>query len=399
MLAGGSNGQAKQLVLSLLRHMPPAADDMTFVLLTREATDPELASLDTDRVSRRCVLRESVATPPPAVHRGRALRSRVRRYVPARLRRLARRGLDVVRSRPSPNPLVRELQPDLLFFPFTAPEYYDPGVPVVAQVHDVQFADYPQFFTEKQRSVRERDFNRACAVSDRLICTSESLRRRVLEIGHASPEHVVTISPGLLQDVAPPEPIRARAVLSHYHLKQDHFLLYPANFWPHSNHAMLLTAFGLFCRRHPDSDLVLVCAGQQDHGMERVRRAAARIGIEHRVVLPGYLADAARGALVEGCRALVYPSLYEGSGLPIVEALAAGKPVLCSSLTSLREVGGDAARYFDPRKPEDIVTAIENVAGAPRTVHDAPRIEDASTVAARYLSVFREALSIRRSHA
>jgi glycosyltransferase involved in cell wall biosynthesis len=79
------------------------------------------------------------------------------------------------------------------------------------------------------------------------------------------------------------------------------------------------------------------------------------------VVLPGYLSESDFSALMRGCLALVYPSLYEGFGMPVIEAQAIGKPVLCGNLTSLPEVAGEAALIFDPRLPESIVAAMQRI--------------------------------------
>jgi hypothetical protein len=85
------------------------------------------------------------------------------------------------------------------------------------------------------------------------------------------------------------------------------------------------------------------------------------MGLEEAVRFPGAVSDEVYIGLLQGCRALIFPSLYEGFGSPVLEALALGKPVLCSQATSLPEVAGDAAIYFDPRKPAEIVRAIEQI--------------------------------------
>jgi len=92
--------------------------------------------------------------------------------------------------------------------------------------------------------------------------------------------------------------------------------------------------------------------------------------LSDRVKLPGYVPDTELSALLSGALALVFPSLYEGFGIPINEAFAAGCPVACSSMTSLPEVAGEAALYFDPRKPDEIADALERLATSPELVDD-----------------------------
>jgi glycosyltransferase involved in cell wall biosynthesis len=88
-----------------------------------------------------------------------------------------------------------------------------------------------------------------------------------------------------------------------------------------------------------------------------------RMGLERRVHFLGYLPEDQLIAVWKGCSFLVFPSLYEGFGIPVLEAMQFGKPVICSNVTSLPEVAGDAALYFDPRKPAEIVQCLERIIG------------------------------------
>ena len=142
----------------------------------------------------------------------------------------------------------------------------------------------------------------------------------------------------------------------------NEFLLYPANFWTHKNHRMLLTAFAIYRARHPESNLRLVCTGALENEKKVLQEAVYRMGQKDWVILPGFLTEEEFTAIFASCLALVYPSLYEGFGMPVLEAMALEKPVICINVASLHEVAGDAAFYFDPRKPRQIVNAIERIA-------------------------------------
>ena len=113
-------------------------------------------------------------------------------------------------------------------------------------------------------------------------------------------------------------------------------LLYPARPWPHKNHARLFEAFARLRARRPNLRLVLT--GEGEYG-------ALPAGVEAR----GRVSRDELVRLYQGAAALVFPSLYEGFGMPVLEAMACGCPVACSNVTSLPEVAGDAARLFDPR--------------------------------------------------
>ena len=225
------------------------------------------------------------------------------------------------------------------------------------------------------------------------------MRSTVLENSDLPPERVVSIPIRLFDRFQKPDPEIATRVLQKYGLGANEFLLYPANFWPHKNHSMLFTAFGMFRSRHPESKLSLVCTGDPSERMETLRKAVRGMGLHPWIHFPGFLSETEFAAFLASCRGLIFPSLYEGFGMPVLEAMAFGKPVLCSNVTSLPEVGGDAAIYFDPRKPKEVYEAFESIEEDPGLLTE--RIErgkvhlssfgDAAQMAAEYLSIFRDA--------
>jgi glycosyltransferase involved in cell wall biosynthesis len=169
---------------------------------------------------------------------------------------------------------------------------------------------------------------------------------------------------------------------------------------------MLITAFALFRSRHPESDLQLVCTGTPDAEMGVIRVATETMGLGDAVVLTGFVSSDDLAALYQSCQALVFPSLYEGFGMPVVEAMAFGKPVLCSNLTSLPEVVGDAALLFDPRKPDEIARSIEEIDGDADLRHSlvrrgrdrATQFGDGASLANAYLRIFRELVDCNTRH-
>src|SRR5207302_1715891 len=151
----------------------------------------------------------------------------------------------------------------------------------------------------------------------------------------------------------------ARRLLERLGVRSRRFLLYPANAWPHKNHRVLIEAFAQFRRSAPDSDLALVCTGAPGVAAHELAALGMRVAPGGSFAFAGYLPQEEFVALLQRCRGLIFPSLYEGFGLPVLEAMAYGKPVLCSNVTSLPEVAGDAAIYFDPSDPGQIAAAID----------------------------------------
>lgn len=398
LLPGAHNGGAKVMTLDLIRRMAAQAPDLDFELLTLERTYAELGALERENVHRRLI--------EPAI----PSENNALRYVKAILRRLPERVevkaaaalLKIGSLLRRASEAGRGSRTDLLFCPFTAPYYAAPGIPTVCVVYDLQYAEYPQFFDPQDRAQRDHTFTEACRHASRLVCISDYVRRTVLERSNLAAERVSTVHIQLADRLPVPSEGDANETRRGLGLEPGGYLLYPANFWEHKNHRMLLTAMGMFVARNPDSKLKLVCTGAPGPRQEYFRAASVQMGLGDRVLLPGYLSDAAFAALLRGSRALIFPSLYEGFGMPVVEAMHAGVPVLCSDVTSLPEIAADAALLFDPKLPLRIVEAMERADSdaalmrelVARGHRNAARFADRERMAAQYLEILRSAMGI-----
>src|SRR6185369_8081596 len=253
--------------------------------------------------------------------------------------------------------LLEKLDADLLFCPFTAPTYREARTPTVCTIYDVQFRDYPQFFTPEDVVQRERAFLEACAGATALAAISDYSRESAIAAGHLDPQRIRTIYLRLAH-ASPPDEARAAKVRARLRLQPGRFLLYPANFWKHKNHEMLFTAFAIATRNGLPGDVKLACTGAPSPRAPWLEQAARAMGLGERVVLPGFLDDADFTAMASRSAGLVFPSLYEGFGMPVLDAMAQGVPVACSNVAALPEIAGGAALLFDPRQPDDIGKAM-----------------------------------------
>jgi glycosyltransferase involved in cell wall biosynthesis len=415
LLPGGENGGAKLLSMETVRALSRLLPECQFLLLTSSRSHDELACLDAPNVHRRCAHSPVVMAGPAAVSGQGKRRLRmpslaemvafvppsVRVAIPPSVRVAIKSWLQPVRRIDAvpTGGFVREFGADLLFCPFTMPFYHDPGIPTVSVIYDLQYLFYPQFFDEEDLGTRARNFSEACRLSTRLVCISEFVRKTVLENSSLPPEQVVTIPIRLAGRLPISQDERRRSVLEAHRLRENSYFFYPANFWTHKNHRMLLTAYGMYRSRHPRSPLKLVCTGSADDRMRTVREAVSQMRLEQWVCLPGFLSEMEFSALFASCYALVFPSLYEGFGMPVLEAMTMGKPVLCSNVTSLPEVAGDAALYFSPRKPEELLGAMERLTEDGSLVNQlivkgkahSPAYKDSERMAEEYLTVFRDA--------
>lgn len=403
VLPGGENGGAKLVATELVRQLAQITPDCEWILLTSEKSHAELAELDAPNVRRQCVTRAASVDNIRATRLLRlkaGLREMLARILPPAILARLKTVYRAVAHRSPQSHLPRRLDADLLFCPFTAPFFFDPTVPAVSVVHDLQYLYYPQLFSADDRYYRDKHFKEACGLAARLICVSEHVRETVLANAPVAPERVITVHTRLFDRLKPAPPEIATQVLDRLGLQVERFLLYPANFWPHKNHGMLLTAWGMYQARRPEPGLKLVCTGAPGLQLQALIEAVTRMGLEGTIIFPGYVPDEEFAGLLQSCQAIIFPSLYEGFGLPVLEAMAFGKPVTCSNVTSLPQVAGDAALYFDPRKPNEIAGAIERITSDAGLVADLierghrrlAALGDAQQMAREYLRVFQDAV-------
>jgi glycosyltransferase involved in cell wall biosynthesis len=399
VLPGGENGGAKVFVLELLRRLAELAPQTQFVLLTQPAAHGELAHLDRANVRRLMVA--SLDKPQLRSLATKAF-SRALAYLPGRLARVAGRlgySLLTLAKRGGSRSVLGDLKVDLLFCPFTAPIYFEPKIPTISVIYDLQYRAYPEFFAAHELVQRRHTFEDARRKSTMLVAISDFTRDSTIAAAKLDPGHIKTIHLQISQHSLRNAP-QDETILDRLKLVPGRYLIYPANFWRHKNHEMLLAAFGLAHHNGLPEDVRLVCTGAPGERRDWLMRAARGLGLEDRILFPGYLANPELLALMSNSAGIIFPSLYEGFGLPVVEAMATGVPVACSNVTSLPEVAGDAAILFDPRLPENIAAAIATLiqdtelrsrlvtAGNAR----AARFSDSGTMAKQYWEVFEQAV-------
>ncbi len=395
VLPGGENGGAKRFALELVRRLAAQQPGTRFVLLTQAASHEELAALDRPNVTRFQAVGPAATGARSAafgaaarvVRRAPAVVKQVAAHAGYRLHRLLKRGTA------SP---VREIGARLLFCPFTAPTYAVSGVPVVCTIYDQQYRAYPQFFGVEDVTQRERAFRDACERATTLAAISDFSRTEAIAAGGLDPARISTIP---LRMASAARPGGGDDALGRWALEPGGYFLYPANFWKHKNHEMLLAAFGIACRGRSGFDRKLVFTGAPSERAAWIMRAAKAMGLESRVLFLGFVDDGDLAVLMAKSAGLVFPSLYEGFGLPVADAMAAGVPVACSDTTALKEVAGEAALLFDPRVPESIAEAMVRLASDPdlrgslirRGVVHARQYADAERMARDYWNLFRAA--------
>jgi glycosyltransferase involved in cell wall biosynthesis len=216
----------------------------------------------------------------------------------------------------------------------------------VITIHDLTYKRFPNLLQKETLENLERQMTREIAIADGIIAVSDSTRRDLLQFYEIDPRRVHTIHSG----VAPlPEPVPVLGLPKHY-------ILFVGTIEPRKNLEVLLDAFDEL-RRSGHYDGSLVVAGRIGWKSEAVAGRMKRPNIVHLDYLPaGQLSTAYRNADV-----FVFPSIYEGFGFPMLEAMESGVPVIAARSSSLPEVGGDAALYFDPRNADELAAQLRRV--------------------------------------
>jgi glycosyltransferase involved in cell wall biosynthesis len=247
---------------------------------------------------------------------------------------------------------------------YHAPHYVlPPAVPCrsVVTIHDCIHLMFPQYLPNRAAYIYARSLMWAAAKrSDRILTVSESSKRDIIHYFNVPPEKIVVVYNALDERFGTePPPEEVARVRERYQL--DHgFVLYAGNIKPHKNLVRLIDAFeGL--RRDGFEELKLLIIGDEISKWPALRRAVHKYKLHKHVRFLGFLPDETLHVLYRLAAVFVFPSLYEGFGLPPLEAMASGTPVVTSNVSSLPEVAGDAAVLVDPYDAVAIKEGIQRI--------------------------------------
>jgi glycosyltransferase involved in cell wall biosynthesis len=259
----------------------------------------------------------------------------------------------------------------------------------IVTVYDLFFLDDPGRSVREARHVFARNAGASLAAADGILAISEFTRRSILE-RFPVPEEKIAVAPlGLDPLFAGEVPAAALEETRRRHCLPERFVLFVGAVEKRKNLVNLLEALARVRRAGEPVDLVL--AGREGEASAEVGAAAERLGLGRAVRNLGYLPDTEIRDLYWLARLLVFPSLCEGFGLPLLEAMASGLPAAVSRAGALPEVGGDAAAYFEPEDPADMARVILELLG------DGPRRRDLAERGKRRASEFSWAETARRT--
>jgi len=254
---------------------------------------------------------------------------------------------------------VMKLGVDVWFCPMMELDPRNIDIPSVILVTDIQQEFYPQFFSPEELRFRQLTVKPSCQLAGAVITLSEFSRKTLVDRYDLDPDKVHAVYSAAGQNFDPSTAEESWSRVAKEYGLQEGYLLYPANIWPHKNHEVLLMALQRLKKRGLTPRLVL--AGAAVRPIDSLKALARQLDCEDQVLYLGYLDQSCLPGLYRGAACLVFPSLFEGFGVPLVEAMATGCPVACGNVCSIPEVVGEAAMMFDPRNPDSIADAVEQI--------------------------------------
>ena len=229
-------------------------------------------------------------------------------------------------------------------------------IPTLLTVHDLSFLRAPESAAPGLRGYLEIAVKRSVKLATHVLADSQSTKDDLIEL-YATPEDKITVLYAGVSSAFRPvtDSNKLMKVREHYKLGEKPFVLSVGTLQPRKNHVTLIKAFE---QALSDSEYNLVLAGGQGWSYEEVHELVRSRGLQHRVLFPGFVADEDLSALYSSADVMTFPSLYEGFGLPVLEAMACGVPVLASTTSCLPEVAGGAAVFVNPKNVEAMSDAL-----------------------------------------
>lgn len=267
----------------------------------------------------------------------------------------------------------------------------------VVTIHDLAFVHYPQYFRPTRRVYQQTFTRRGARAATLVVAVSQSTRRDLIERFGVAPERVRVVYPAIDPDFSPELDPALRAAFRARHNLPQRYLLFMGTLEPRKNLPLLVEAYARL-RALDETTPPLVIAGGKGWYYQAVFDAVRAHGLEREITFAGYVLRDEQRLWYSCAELFAYPSVYEGFGLPVVEALACGVPTITSDVSSLPEAGGPVATCVAPGEPEALAHAMHRVLGDPqaraRALAQGPQWASQFTMermAREYAQIYREA--------
>jgi glycosyltransferase involved in cell wall biosynthesis len=254
-------------------------------------------------------------------------------------------------------------KPDVLWIPLhNLPWLRRPSLKTVVTIHDLAFKFFPEYFTKKDLFKLNLLADHAIKKADKIIAISNSTKNDILKIYPSiSEEKISVVHHGfeceLFQEKI--SKVESEKILKSYNLQPNSYLLYVGAIQPRKNLIVLIEAFEKIKKTFPEMKLVF--AGEKAWMWEGIAERIENSQFKEDIIVTGNISFSEMPVLFANASVFVFPSLYEGFGIPILEAFASGVPVVLANNSSLPEVGGEAALYFEGNDNDDLKNKLMNL--------------------------------------
>ena len=246
---------------------------------------------------------------------------------------------------------------DIVHYPASIGPIFHPGLPTVVTVHDLSFLRHPEWFRKNRAWYYHYWVARSVQVADHLIADSQATADDLMNLLEVPANRISVAHLGVTPHFRPATGDHIAVVRETYNLP-EHFFLYVGTLEPRKNIASLIRAWSQIAGEIPQD---LVIAGRRGWKLHSVHRAWSKSSYRDRIHFPGYIPQEHLPALLCAADAFTWPSLFEGFGLPPLEAMACGTPVLTANTSSLPEVVGDAALTVSPHDLHAMAQALRRL--------------------------------------
>jgi glycosyltransferase involved in cell wall biosynthesis len=243
--------------------------------------------------------------------------------------------------------------------------YAPPGAAALLTIYDMTTLVHPEWHARDNTTMHTAKDRFAMERAHHIIAISEATKRDVMEHLHIPKQRISVVYGAADERFRPAPPDEVAPVLARYGLRGGEYILSIGTLEPRKNYVRLIEAYAALHAAADTPPPPLVIAGGHGWLYEEILAAPERLGLAEQIRFLGKVPAADLPLLLAGAGIFVYPSLYEGFGLPVLEALACGVPVVASHTTSIPEVLGDAGLYCDPRDPASITRALADVLATP----------------------------------
>jgi glycosyltransferase involved in cell wall biosynthesis len=278
------------------------------------------------------------------------------------------RDPEVIRSRPDMQRWLQRCGVDLMLYPIPREFSFETGLPYVLAIHDLQHRlqpEFPEVSANGEWEQREYLFRNGARYATLLLADSEVGKEDILNFYGSygvTPDRVKVLPflPACYLALDVPESERQRVRVTY--ALPERYVFYPAQFWPHKNHVRLVQALGLLKQAHQLKIPVVFCGSYDGEIRESIFREvmmfSSQLGLEEEIYYLGYAPDEDMSGLYAGAAALVMPTFFGPTNIPVLEAWAFGCPVLTSDIRGVREQVGEAALLADPTSVEAIADGM-----------------------------------------